>query len=223
MRAWWAAAAAMLAATAVPTAAQDWTRTIARTATGSHVKGNPKAAVKLVEYISMTCPHCAHFVAESAPHLDRRVRAGTTSVELRHAVRDPLDMAATLLARCGGGRRVFDNAGAILAAQDGWIAKAVAWQDANRPAIGAMSTNQKLKGYAAQSGLVALMRARGYKAAQLDACLSDTAEQTRLSEQAGQAFQIIRGTPGFLINGQLVAGVSNWSRLESALAAAGSK
>ncbi|HEX3677730.1 MAG TPA: thioredoxin domain-containing protein, partial [Sphingomicrobium sp.] len=39
----------------------DWTGVVAPTQAGGFVMGTPKAKVKLVEYGSMTCPHCAHF------------------------------------------------------------------------------------------------------------------------------------------------------------------
>ena len=41
-----------------------WDRTVNLTADGFPVLGNPAARVKLVEFISYTCPHCADFNAE---------------------------------------------------------------------------------------------------------------------------------------------------------------
>ena len=41
----------------------DWTQTVAATERGFRM-GNPNAPVKLVEYASITCPHCAEFSAE---------------------------------------------------------------------------------------------------------------------------------------------------------------
>src|SRR3546814_9167637 len=55
----------MLAGAAAPAPqAGDWTRTVTQTAAGSFVMGNPAAPVKLIEYLSYTCPHCAAFSAE---------------------------------------------------------------------------------------------------------------------------------------------------------------
>src|SRR3546814_5936191 len=48
----------MLAGAAAPAPqAGDWTRTVTQTAAGSFVMGNPAAPVKLIEYLSYTCPH----------------------------------------------------------------------------------------------------------------------------------------------------------------------
>src|SRR5687768_3218644 len=49
-------------ATAVkPPKGGDWQQVVAQTPAGGFVMGNPDAAVKLIEYGSMTCPHCAEF------------------------------------------------------------------------------------------------------------------------------------------------------------------
>ena len=50
--------------TATPVAAPnngDWSTIVTKTAEGGFVMGNPNAKVKLVEFGSMTCPHCAEF------------------------------------------------------------------------------------------------------------------------------------------------------------------
>ena len=100
MRALLLAPLLLLAAAAAP---RDWRATVTRTPTGAHLIGNPAARVKLVEYASYTCGHCGHFAAASAPVLkDRMIRSGSTSLEFRHLIRDGADLAAAVLARCGG-------------------------------------------------------------------------------------------------------------------------
>ena len=37
----------------------DWTKTVTETPAGGYVMGNPEAPVKVVEYASLTCNHCA--------------------------------------------------------------------------------------------------------------------------------------------------------------------
>lgn len=215
-------AAAVVIATplSILAAAQDWTRTITATPTGSYIHGNPQAKVKLVEYISYTCGHCAHFIGEASGALDARVKSGTTSVELRHAVRDPLDLTAAILARCSGPRAFHGHTRAIMAAQPRWIAKGAAWQDANGEAMKTMSFSARLQGYAVGSGLLALMKGRGLPDAKAKACLASAKEQTVLSAQAKAAFAVISGTPSFTINGQLAPETHDWARLEPQLAAA---
>src|SRR3546814_19557489 len=83
--------------------------------------GNPAAPVKLIEYLSYTCPHCAAFSAESAAVLrGRMVKSGKVSLELRNAVRDKLDLAAAALARCAGTQGFFAAYDALFARQRDW-------------------------------------------------------------------------------------------------------
>ena len=83
--------------------AKDWSRTVTLTKEGAHLIGNPAAKTRLVEYVSYTCPHCAHFVAEGTTPLKAGwVAKGLVAVEVRHLVRDRYDLVAALLARCGG-------------------------------------------------------------------------------------------------------------------------
>lgn len=218
-------AAAVVVATplSIVAAAQDWSRTIVATPAGSYVHGNPKAKVKLVEYISYTCGHCAHFIGEASTALDARVKAGNTSVELRHAVRDPLDLTAAILARCGGPRQFHGSTRAIMAAQPAWLEKGSAWQTANAEQMKTMSVSARLQGYAAGSGLMALMKGRGLPEAKAKACLANTNEHKLLSAQAKAAFEKISGTPSFAINGVVAPDTHDWARLEPQLAAAGSR
>ena len=70
--------------------------------------GNPNAEVKLVEFGSMTCPHCAEFDEQGGkPLIDNYVKNGQVSFEFRNFVRDPFDMTASLIARCGGAKQLL--------------------------------------------------------------------------------------------------------------------
>lgn len=203
-------------------AAQDWSTTIAATPAGTYVRGNPQAKVKLVEYISFTCNHCAKFVGDASSALDARVKSGTTSIELRHAVRDPLDLTASILARCAGPKRFEGNTRAIMAAQPQWLEKGAAWQEANAEPLKTMSVSARLQGYATGSGLMALMKRRGLSEPKAKACLANANEHKVLSAQAKAAFEKISGTPSFAINGVVAPETHDWTRLEPQLTAAGS-
>lgn len=218
-------AAAVVIATpvAMVAAAQDWSRVIRPTPAGTFVHGNPNAKAKLVEYISFTCPHCAHFVGEASAPLEARVKSGTTSVELRHAVRDPLDLTAAILARCSGPRLFNGHARAIMAAQPQWIEKGADWQQANADAMKTMSVGARLQGYATGSGLMALMKGRGLAEPKARACLANAKEHATLSAQSKAAFAEISGTPSFSVNGRIVQGVHDWAGLQPSLTAAGSR
>ena len=55
----------------------DWSTVVTKTAAGGFVMGNPNAKVKLVEFGSMTCPHCAEFDETGGkPLIDNYVKNG---------------------------------------------------------------------------------------------------------------------------------------------------
>ncbi|WP_313802850.1 thioredoxin domain-containing protein [Sphingobium sp.] len=211
----------LLALLAIPASviaapAANWVNQVALSPIGGHVLGNPAAPTRLVEYISYTCSHCAHFVGEaSAPLKANYVKTGKVSVEVRNAVRDKYDLTAALLARCGGPRRFFGNHEALFANQNDWMEKLMAYdKDATKP------TEEKaaLRDIGQKTGLYALMAKRGYKPAQLDACINAPAAMKQILAMTDEAWNKVRipGTPGFTINGTLVPG-SDWTRLQAAL------
>ena len=84
-------------------AGQKWSETVSKTDAGGIVMGNPDAPIKLVEYMSITCSHCKDFGEQAfAPLRDNYVESGRVSFEIRNFVRDPLDLSAAILSRCGG-------------------------------------------------------------------------------------------------------------------------
>ena len=66
-----------LPAALVAAPAANWASRVTMTPIGGHYMGNPAAPTKLVEYVSYTCSHCAHFVSEaSAPLRTDYVKGG---------------------------------------------------------------------------------------------------------------------------------------------------
>ncbi|MHA6769229.1 DsbA family protein [Sphingobium ummariense] len=205
-----------LPAAAFPAAAPNWTARVALSPIGGHVLGNPAAPTKLVEYVSYTCSHCAHFVGEaSQPLRDRYVKGGKLSVEVRNAVRDKYDLTAALLARCGGPRRFFGNHEALFANQDPWMEKLTAY---DRDAVKPTEEKAALRDIGQKTGLYALMAKRGFTPAQLDACVNDPNAMKQILAMTDEAWNKVRitGTPSFTLNGTLVRG-SDWTRLQAAL------
>src|SRR3989337_87005 len=79
-----------------PPASGDWSEVVTQTSTGGFRMGNPNARVQLIEFGSMTCPHCATFDEEGVPPLiDKYVKSGQVSFEFRNYVRDPFDISAS--------------------------------------------------------------------------------------------------------------------------------
>ena len=102
----------------------DWTQMVTQTPQGSFLMGNPDAKVKLIEYGSMTCPHCREFDENGAAELiNTYVKSGQVSYEFRNYVRDPFDLTATLIARCNGASTFFPLTRALFEDQPKWVAK----------------------------------------------------------------------------------------------------
>lgn len=200
-------------------AARDWSTAASKTADGAFVLGNPNAKVRLVEYLSFTCSHCAEFNQTGVPPLKAAyIRKGLVSLEIRHALRDPFDMAAALLARCGGPRTYFTAATKLFAKQGEWGPRAAAYEP---PGATKMTRSDALFAAAKAAGLPTYL-GRGMNDARVRACLDDPAEQELLGRMADEAWhgRDIGGTPAFLINGKLLADMSSWSALEPQIAAA---
>lgn len=212
--------AAPLAITAAPaTTPRPWTNVASPIATGSYLIGNPRARVKLVEYVSYTCPHCAHFAAESGPALKAMIRSGSVSVEIRNQVHDAMDLAATALARCAGPAAFPALHEAFYARQQQWYERGAAWSQGNAERISSWPQLAQMKALADGAGLVEIATAAGAPAAAIDACFATDAQVKRaiaVSESTGK----VPGTPAFEINGKLIEGVG-WAQLEPRLRAAG--
>jgi protein-disulfide isomerase len=208
---------------AAPPKPVDWTRTVATTPAGSYVMGNPRAKVKLVEYLSLSCSHCAAFAAEGLPALKRDyIARGLVSLEVRNAVRDGFDFAGVLASRCAGPVGYFPVSERILATQAAWMPKAEAYAQAQAGKPEPASEADALAGMGQAAGFDQLLRARGAAPARIKACLADRKQITTVTAMAKDAFETrkIPGTPAFLINGVLVPDTSNWALLQPKLAAA---
>jgi protein-disulfide isomerase len=179
--------------------------------------GNPNAKVKLVEFGSMTCPHCAEFDHEGGKALiDNYVKKGLVSWEIRNFVRDPFDMTATLLARCSGEAGFFGLTRNLFADQKEWIGKVQSADQAQLQALQGAPPAQQFSTIAEMAGLKQYVSMRGVPRAKADQCLSDQAAIDQLVQMNTDAstHYNIPGTPSFLINGSLVENVANWELLE---------
>ena len=202
-------------------ASRDWTRTVTRDAAGEVVIGNPAARLKLVEYVSYTCPPCAAVTAESAAVVRGRwVRSGQVSVAIHPAVREPLDLAAAMLARCSGARfgAVHD---AIYAGQTAWYGKGAEYIQANIAQLNAQPILPRLRALADGAGLTAIAQtAGGLTPRAVIACFASDADMNRIVALTDEALKVIEGTPSFALNGKFL-GNGTWATLEPQLRAAG--
>ena len=160
--------------------------------------GNPNAAVKVVEFGSMTCPHCAEFDEEAMkPLTDNYVKTGKVSLEFRNFVRDPFDVAASLVARCGGTTSFFGLTRGLYADQRDWIAKIQGADQAAMTQIQSLPPQQQFGEIAKIAGFQDWAAMRGLPADKTAACLSNQAEVDRLVQMQNDAVSAydIPGTP----------------------------
>jgi protein-disulfide isomerase len=198
----------------------DWTTIVSRTQEGGFVMGNPNAKVKLVEYGSLTCPHCADFSEHGAPKLiDTYVKTGRVSYEFRNFVRDPLDLSAALLSRCGGPTPYFKLTDQIFGAQEEWFGKLQGMSQAEQQSLQGLPPAQVTGALAGKAGLVDFVRVRGIPSEKAEACLADQAQIDKLvamNKVATDQYNLT-GTPMFMINNRVVDNAASWETLEPAL------
>lgn len=149
-------------------------------------QGSPDAPVTMIEYASLTCPHCAHFHTETLPTLRQKyLEPGRVRLVFRDFPLDQLALQAAQIAHGSGPERYFATLGVMFAQQ-------AQWSRAADPI----------------AALKQLVQLGGMSGAEVDAALADEALRdailaTRLD---GEQTHKIRSTPSFLINGTLVTG-----------------
>ena len=201
----------------LPTAPiRNWLGQIATTPEGGHLRGNPKADIKLVEFVSYTCPHCSHFETESDATLQLAlIKSGKGSFEIRSYLRNPIDVAASLMIECGAATKVFGNHSAMLRSQSKWLrepspSEITRWQNPNFVT--------RMRYIATDLKLYDVMMPRGYTKVQLDQCLANKALAQRIADQTTDAYTRLKvdSTPSFLLNGELVPD-HDWAGIQARL------
>lgn len=147
------------------------------------VIGSDKAPVTIVEYASMTCPHCAHFDETTFPELKKRyIDTGKVRFILREFPLDPLAAAAFMLARCAGEK----DTGKYYAMVDTLFRQQQTWAVA-KPL----------------DPLLAIAKQAGFTKETFDACLANQKlldDIQKVRQQAIDQFKV-KSTPTFFING----------------------
>lgn len=145
------------------------------------VMGSESAKVTVIEYASLTCPHCAHFHETTLPKLKQAyVDTGKVRFVFRDFPLDELAVKAHLLADCAPGDRYFPMLSAFFQGQQSWARSA--------DPMSALSKIAKLGGMGDD---------------QIKACLADKArEDAVLGERLEGANEFkIDSTPTFIVNG----------------------
>jgi protein-disulfide isomerase len=190
------------------TKASDWTHVVSPTPAGGFLMGNPKAKVKLVEFGSMTCPHCREFDEVAVPQLlSKYVKTGDLSWEFRNYVRDAFDVTASLIARCDGASRFFPLTSGLYAEQEKWIAKIQQTPQEKLQPIHDLPPSQQFVALAKVAGFQDWAAAHGLPVAKSTQCLSNEKsvnELVQIASDATKQFPDFKGTPAFVINGTMV-------------------
>lgn len=211
-----------------PPANGDWSTVVNQTPAGGFLMGNPQAKVQLIEFGSMTCPHCREFDEQGVgPLIEQYVKTGKVGYEFRNYVRDPFDLAASLIARCNGAKSFFPLERALYHDQPNWIGKLQAVPQAQMEALQSMPANRQFQEVAKLAGFQDWAAARGVPHAKTAQCLADQKAIDQLVQMTGDAttqFPEFQGTPSFVVNGKLFpikAGTPMWTQLKAELDRAG--
>ena len=144
------------------------------------ILGNPDAKIKIVEYSSMTCPHCAAFHATILPRLKADyIDTGKANIQIVDFPFDGLALRAAMLARCVPADRYFGFVDVLYQNQERWSRSLDQWQ--------ALETYGGLAGLAPDS-----IRACVENEPLMNAILT---RQLEAQEKLG-----VRSTPTFIIN-----------------------
>jgi len=197
---------------------RDWTDTAARTPEGGFRMGNPEARVKVIEYLSLTCPHCAQFAHEGGERLfQHHVRSGRVSVEYRNFYLNGVDIAAALLSRCARPREYFSMTHALLGSQPQWMGRINAITPAQRAELAGLAPLEVAQRLVSMLGLDAIGARHGITPAIRQSCLTQAnLDQLERMNAAGTAAGVT-GTPTFVINGRLAGHIHDWAALEPLL------
>ena len=159
--------------------------------------GKDDAKVTIIEYASMTCPHCARFHTATFPVLKQKyIDTGKVRFTLREFPFDPAATAAFMLARCNGNDKYYAMVDLLFTQQKAWVG----------------TPN-------ASESLMTIFRQAGFTQESFEACLKnqpiyDAVNQVR---DRGEKVFGVDSTPTFFINGQKQSGALSIEELDKIL------
>jgi protein-disulfide isomerase len=158
--------------------------------------GSENAPVTIIEYSSLTCPHCAHFHEEVFPELKSKyIDAGKVRYIMREFPLNEPALAGATAARCLDPSRYFAFTGLLFAKMNDWAFK----DDALAP----------LKAFAKQAGV---------NGEEFDKCIDNQDLQKKILaiRDEGQK-KGVNATPSFFVNGTLLKGAPTMQALVEAM------
>ncbi|MEJ8309756.1 DsbA family protein [Agrobacterium larrymoorei] len=148
--------------------------------------GDPNAPVKIVEYMSMTCPHCAHFHNTVFEEIKKKyIDTGKVYFVIREFPFDPRAAAAFMLARCAPEQQYFPFISMLFKQQQSWATA----QDA-------------------RAALLQMSKMAGFSQESFEACLTNQQllNDVNATMQRGATEFGVNSTPTFIINGKKYSG-----------------
>lgn len=202
-------------ASPAPGSKPNWNATVTQQSDGTFTLGNPNAKVKLTEYVSYTCPHCANFHKQADPALRLTyVLQGKASVTVSQFLRNPVDVTVAMLTNCGDPKRFFTRHNTFMASQDRWLGKMEKFTEAQTGRWTSGPVPGRLRAIASDFDFYSVMAKWSYSRSQVDRCLADTAMMKRLEGQTKAAIDLgVEGTPSFALEGNLLTGTHDWKAL----------
>jgi protein-disulfide isomerase len=164
------------------------------------ILGNPNAPITIIEYASMTCPHCAHFADDVLPELKKKwIDTGKVKLVLRDFPLDGEAVHASMIARCAPPDRFYAFVDTFFADQDKWVT---------------------VPDY--QTALTRLAELGGMSKAEVDKCLANNALENQIlnSRLVASKDLAVDATPTFFVNDTKFGGdptVEAFDRLLSGL------
>jgi protein-disulfide isomerase len=163
---------------------------------GDVVLGSEKAPVTIIEYASMTCPHCAHFSETTFPELQKRyIDTGKVRFIFREFPLDALAAAGFMLARCAGPDKFLPVIETLFAKQREWMVE--------KP-IEPLRTIAKQFGFTHDT---------------FDACLANQKVLDGIQDVRDRAAEKlgVNSTPTFFVNGKRLTGDQSIEALAKAI------
>ena len=164
------------------------------------VMGLATAPITIIEYASLTCPHCATFHTTALPQIkEQYVDKGLVKFVFRDFPLDRAALWAAQLARCAGPDRYFSFLDVLFRQQNVWARGNDAAQ--------------------IQDNLKRLSRLGGFSDALFQECLQDKSVENAVLEQSlkGEREFKISSTPTIIINGNKHTGATSFEEIEKVL------
>lgn len=169
------------------------------------VRGNPNAPITMLEYASMTCPHCSRWQREVMPKLyETYIKTGKVRYIFREFPLDPAARVASALARCQKGDGFYSFIDHLFLNQ-------AQWMDSNGD--GRMTQEEVTQ------GLVQMGRVAGLSPQQVDACMNDPKNLAIVDDnlQEAQSLYNVQGTPTFILGDTVHRAEWAWEDLDAKL------